>query len=453
MPSRFGTDGLRGVANTELTPEIALALGRAAARVLDAESYLAGRDTRRSGPMLQAALSVGLASEGRDVLDVGVIPTPGLGWLAARRRLPAAMISASHNPFADNGIKLLGRGGTKLPLETEEAIESALEAILGEGPGAGPRAAAGLPGNRGEGVGVLSRDETGVEEYTDWLVALPGGAMPDGEVVVDCANGAASTIAPKVLDRLGVEHHLLSASPQGTNINAGCGSTHLDTLVKTVLERGASLGIAFDGDADRMLAVDHTGRVVDGDYLIVLFANDLQRSGRLAGGAVVVTLLSNMGLRIALEAAGIGIVETAVGDRNVADAMESGGYVLGGEQSGHLIFGQHAATGDGMLTALKLLDLLGREGRPLADLASEAMDRLPQVMVNVFVPEPRALGEAAAVWQEAEAVGAELGERGRVLLRPSGTEPFVRVMVEAPTEADATRYASRIADVVARELT
>ncbi len=446
MPPRFGTDGIRGVANTELTPEFALALGRAAARGVAGEAWLVGRDTRLSGEMLQAGLSAGLASEGRDVIDVGVIPTPGLAWLAAGRRLPAAMISASHNPYVDNGIKLFDSSGAKISVEIELVLQDELDAAAaGAANGPGPEA--------GAQVGRIAPDPRAVPEYVDQLVSVVEAAsMPEGEVVIDCAHGSASHIAPLVFERLKVRHHVMFAEPDGTNINAGCGSTHLGPLTEEVLRRQAALGIAFDGDADRMLAVDHKGGMIDGDHLIAMFAADLSRAGTLAGDTVVVTVLSNLGLRIGLKSAGIDVVETPVGDRHVADALETGGYVLGGEQSGHLIFRQHASTGDGILTALKLLELLGRTGRTVAELADETMRRLPQVLVNVVVARPERLGDARAVWDEAKAVERELGETGRVLLRPSGTESCVRVMVEAPTHDEAERYAERIAALVRRDL-
>jgi phosphoglucosamine mutase len=450
VPPRFGTDGIRGVAGTELTAELALALGRAAARVLEGGTWLVGRDTRQSGPMLQAALAAGLAAEGRDVADLGVLPTPGVAWLASRRRLPAAVISASHNPFTDNGIKLLGPGGTKLDLATEQRVEEVLEALLGTG-SAGPGGPAGAAGARA--LGSVSAEPEAWREYAAHLASVAEGSpMPEGEVVVDCANGAASLVAPAVLEALGVDAHVIFCEPDGTNINLGCGSTHLGPLQAAVRERGAALGIAFDGDADRMLAVDHAGEVVDGDQLIAMFATDLRGEGELAGGAVVVTVLSNLGLRLRLEAEGIEVVETPVGDRHVADALEAGGYVLGGEQSGHLIFRRHASTGDGILTAVKLLELLGRSGRPLAEVAAGAMTRLPQVLLNVPVPEPERLDGAEAVWQAAEEVQASLGDAGRVLLRRSGTEPCVRIMVEAGTHELAEGYAAQLAKVVEVEL-
>ncbi|HXY45974.1 MAG TPA: phosphoglucosamine mutase [Acidimicrobiales bacterium] len=438
---RFGTDGIRGVANSEITPEIALALGRAAARHLAGSPWLLGRDTRRSGPMLLAALAAGLASEGRDVVDAGVIPTPGLAWLAGERGIPAAMVSASHNPFGDNGIKLLGTGGTKLSVQDEVAIQDELEQGLPAEPAAGTD------------VGAISTDTAGLRSYIERLAAVvPGAAGFAGTVVVDCANGAASVVAPAVFDRLGLDHVVICASPDGTNINAGCGSTHLSVLQGEVARRGASIGLAFDGDADRMLAVDQHGDVVDGDQLIAMFAADLHERGQLVGDHVVVTVLSNLGLRLALSSRGVSLVETPVGDRYVADALEAGGYVLGGEQSGHLIFREHAVTGDGVLTSLKLLELLARRRLPLSELAGVSMQRLPQLMVNVPVRDRHRLEFASAVWDEVTAVEAELGTSGRVVLRSSGTEPAVRVMVEAPTIEEVDRQVRRLAAVVQREL-
>lgn len=455
MPPRFGTDGIRGVANSELTPEFALALGRAAARHLAGSPLLVGRDTRRSGPMLQAALAAGLASEGRDVTEVGVVPSPGLAWLAASRGLPAAMISASHNPFEDNGIKLFGPGGTKLPLHLEVAVQEELDRLTATTPDNEP--SGGFP--TGTAVGVVTSDHGAVDAYADHLVEIaradgprsqPGGT--GRHVVVDCANGAASEVAPAVLGRLGVRHSVVCADPDGANINAGCGSTDLGLLRRSVVELSADLGIAFDGDADRLLAVDHRGEVVDGDQLIAMFAVDLAERGRLRGDSVVVTVLSNLGLRRALTERGIAVVATPVGDRHVADALDAGGYSLGGEQSGHLIFAEHSSTGDGILTGLMLLGLLERTGRSLADLAGAAMQRLPQLMVNVPVPAPEQLAEAAAVWAEVAAVEDELGSAGRVLLRASGTESCVRVMVEAPSAGQAEAVVARLSAVVEREL-
>ncbi len=437
----FGTDGIRGAANIDVTPEIALALGRGATRHLPGSPWLLGRDTRRSGPMLLAALAAGIASEGCDVVDCGVIPTPGLAWLAGERGLPAAMVSASHNPYSDNGIKLFGAGGSKLSVADEAAISEELTRT-----GRGPLGAAGS-------VGQIRIETEAAMSYAERLVtAVPSAAGYSGRIVVDCANGAASDVAPAVYGRLGLEHTAINATPDGTNINAGCGSTDLAMLQRAVRSTGASLGIAFDGDADRMLAVDDAGEVVDGDQLIALFAADLHEQGQLVGGHVVVSVLSNLGLRLALSKRGLSVVETPVGDRHISDALETGGYVLGGEQSGHVIFRQHASTGDGILTSLKLIDLLARRSEALSDLASAAMRRLPQVIVNVPVRDQHRLAGASAVWREVTAVEAELGTAGRVLVRPSGTEPAVRVMVEGPTVEEVQAQANRLAAVVEREL-
>ncbi len=438
---RFGTDGIRGTANVEVTPEIALALGRGATRHLAGSPWLLGRDTRRSGPMLLAALAAGIASEGCDVVDLGVIPTPGLAWLAGERGVPAAMVSASHNPYPDNGIKLFGAGGSKLSVDDEAAIGEELTTAV-----RGPISGAGR-------VGQIWIESDAAGSYAERLVAsVPSAAGFRGRIVVDCANGAASAVAPVVFDRLRLDHSVINATPDGTNINAGCGSTDLAMLQRAVASSGASLGIAFDGDADRMLAVDETGEVVDGDQLIALFAADLHERGQLVGGHVVVSVLSNLGLRLALSQRGLSVVETPVGDRHISDALENGGYVLGGEQSGHVIFREHASTGDGILTSLKLIDLLARRSEPLSGLASAAMRRLPQVMVNVPVRDQHRLAGASAVWREVTAVEAELGTAGRVLVRPSGTEPAVRVMVEGPTIEEVRAQANRLAAVVEREL-
>ncbi len=453
---RFGTDGLRGVANTELTPEVALALGRAAARRFAEHAFLVGRDTRRSGPMLQAALSAGLAAEGARVVDVGVIPTPGLAWLAAARSLPAAMISASHNPFPDNGIKLLSPGGTKLPDALEREVEDELEALLGGADGAdnGVAGTARTTGRPGAGVGELATDPGALAEYAGHLLGVVRiDARRPIRVVCDCANGAASVVAPRVLGELGaLEASFLSTEPDGTNINDGCGSTDLEPLVQAVRRAGADLGIAFDGDADRMLAVDHRGVPVDGDELMAMFAADLDARGELESRAIAATVLSNLGLRRALSARGIALHETPVGDRHVADALDTHGLVLGGEQSGHIIFRRHATTGDGLLSALMLLELMARSGRSLAELAASAMTRLPQVMVSVTVPDPRRLETASAVWDEVAQVQAALGEGGRVVLRASGTEPKVRVMAEAESHDAAEVVVGRLVAVVRREL-
>lgn len=448
MAPRFGTDGIRGVANAELTPELALALGRAAARCLPGGEFLVGRDTRRSGPMLQAALAAGLASEGSRVVDVGVLPTPGLAWLAAARGVPGAMISASHNPFPDNGIKLLSPAGTKLPDELERAVEGELDRILLEQAPGGMRRR--VPA--GAGVGEIAADPEAVGGYVEHLVRSVDLRGPGLRVVCDCAHGAASLVAPRVLAELGVDTVVVAAEPDGTNINEGCGSTHAAAIAGLVVAERADLGLCFDGDADRLIALDSRGEVVDGDQLLALFAIDLHGRGLLENKAMVATVMSNLGLRRALEERGIGLVETPIGDRHVADALEANDLVLGGEQSGHIVFRREATTGDGILTALKLLELVVRAGRPLDELAASAMTRLPQELRNVRVAEPGRLGSAAAVWAEVTAVEQMLGASGRVLLRASGTEAAVRVMVEAESHEHAESAVDRLVGVVRREL-
>ncbi len=466
MSLKFGTDGLRGVANDELSPELVLALGRAAARVVPGREFVVGRDTRLSGPLLQAALSAGLASEGVSVADVGVLPTPGVAWLSAARDVPAAMISASHNPFPDNGVKLFAAGGTKLSDPVERALEEELGRLVGKG-GGSAMAGARSPATVGPAadkpiaqkpivdgsVGTIRTDPGASDEYGDHLVASLEGRRLDGvRCVLDCASGAASRIAPSVLARLGAIVTVIADAPDGTNINDGCGSTHPEALQRAVVDAGADVGLAFDGDADRMLAVDHTGALVDGDHLMTMFAADLHERGMLAADTVVVTVMTNLGMLLALEAKGIRVHQTNVGDRHVLEVIEQGGFVLGGEQSGHIIFRRLATTGDGILTGLQLLDLLRRRARPLAALAGEAMTRLPQELVNVAVPDPGQVASAGGIWDEVAAVEAELGRAGRVLVRPSGTEPVVRVMVEAQSADQARAAADRLCRAVRRHL-
>lgn len=443
MGARFGTDGIRGVANAELTPELVMALGRAAARVLPAESFLVGRDTRLSGPLLQAALCSGMASEGANVVDLGVLPTPGVAWLSERRSVPAAMVSASHNPFSDNGVKLFAAGGLKLPDSVETSIEDELVRIL-EGHGRGPRAPVG------HAVGTLSNDPDGVEQYADHLVGtLPPGALDGLRIVVDCANGAGSAVAPGVFERLGAKVAVIAGDPDGANINDSCGSTHPESLAETVLREHADLGLALDGDADRLVAVDHVGHVRTGDELLVVFASDLAERGQLAGNTVAVTVMSNLGLHRAMAERNILVRQTPVGDRYVLEALDSDGLSLGGEQSGHLVFRRLATTGDGTLTGILLADLVNRSGRTLAQLATESMTHLPQLLVSVTAADPIGTVEHEMVRDELAAVVLELGEEGRVLVRASGTEPVVRVMVEATNEKAAQSALDRLCDAVA----
>jgi phosphoglucosamine mutase len=451
---RFGTDGVRGVANAELTPELALALGRAAVRVLGGDRFAVGRDTRRSGPLLEAALTAGLASEGADVTILGVVPTPEVAWWSATEDAPAAMVSASHNPFPDNGIKLFAAGGRKLTDAVEAELEEELQRLLGSSPReAVADAVIGSPaGGRavptGADVGRLLPAEHAQDGYAHAVMATLDGRRLDGlTAVVDCANGSASVVAPRVLAELGVDVHVIHAVPDGANINDRCGSTHTDELAQTVFARGADLGIAFDGDADRVLLVDAEGDLVDGDQIIALCAIDRHERGVLTDDSVVVTVMTNLGFRLAMAERGITVVETAVGDRYVLEALEEGGLSLGGEQSGHVIFPDLATTGDGLLTAAQVLDVIVRGGRPLADAAAEAMTRLPQVLRNVRVArrDPEIVDRLRPAVAEVE---SRLGGQGRVLVRPSGTEPLVRVMAEAPTQADAEAAVAELVHAV-----
>ena len=442
MTLRFGTDGIRGVANRDLTPELVTALGRAAARVLGTERpFVVGRDTRRSGPLLEAALVAGLCGEGADVERVGVLPTPGIAYLAQLFDAPGAVISASHNPYPDNGVKLFGRGGRKIADEPEVRIETELRRPADPGAEAGPE---------GPGVGVARERLGAAADYVAHLVATLGDRRLDGQsVVVDCGNGAASDVAPWALRVCGASVRVLHDQPDGTNINAGCGSTDPTELQQAVLAAGAVAGLAFDGDADRVIAVDERGDLVDGDQMLAIIALDRHERGELRGDAVVATVMSNLGLRRALAGHGIELVETPVGDRNVLTALEERGLSLGGEQSGHLILADLATTGDGTLTGLALLDVMARRDRPLSELAA-VVEPLPQVLRSVQVGDRAGLDEDGAFRAELAAVEQQLGADGRVLVRPSGTEPVVRVMVEAPTTDAAETAAARLAAAVER---
>lgn len=429
---RFGTDGIRGDADADLTSPLVRAVGRAAARVLGTRApFLIGRDTRRSGPRIEGDLTAGIVAEGGDVLSVGVLPTPGVAFLAGERGAPAAVISASHNPFADNGVKLFAPGGVKLPDDVEREIEASIREVLDAGlvtPDVPP------PGSL-PGAG---------DAYVAHLVgALHGRDLGGMRVVADCANGAASEVGPVALRAAGADVVVLSAQADGTNINDGCGSTHPGALQAAVVAAGAVAGLAFDGDADRVLASDENGDLVDGDQIMLVAALDLAERGLLRGGSVAITVMSNLGLRRALAGAGIGVVETAVGDRHVLAAMQREGLGLGGEQSGHIIFGDLASTGDGVLTGLLLLDRVARAGRPLSVLAG-AMTRLPQVLEAVRVAGRPDVYSSDEVRAAVSGVERRLGESGRVLVRASGTEPVVRVMVEAPTEAEAMAAVAEI---------
>jgi len=447
MSLRFGTDGVRGPAD-ELTDVLVSALGRAAATVLGAgtpgSGFVIGRDPRASGPRIEFALAHGLTLGGATVEVLGVVPTPTVAWVCADRMVPGAVISASHNPFSDNGIKFFAAGGMKLPDAVEADLEAELDRLLAEAPDGGA-----VPDGADASVDQPTVDAD-IERWCQSLIGSLEGRRLDGlHVVIDCANGSSSAIAPPLLRRLGAVVEVLHAEPDGRNINDRCGSTHPADLQAAVVASGASVGLAFDGDADRVLAVDEGGQLIDGDHLIALCALDLRARGGLTDDTVVVTVMTNLGFRLAMAEHGIEVVETQVGDRYVLEALDKRGLALGGEQSGHVIFRRLATTGDGVLTGLQLLDLLARSDEPLSELAAASMTRLPQVLVGVRVAQrdPRLL-EALA--PDVAAVESELGERGRVLVRASGTEPIVRVMVEAPDQAVAQEAADRLSEALTR---
>jgi phosphoglucosamine mutase len=450
MPRLFGTDGVRGLANADLTAELALDLSVAAAHVLgEAGAFeghrpraVVGRDPRASGEFLEAAVVSGLASAGVDVVRLGVLPTPAVAHLTAATGADlGVMLSASHNPMPDNGIKFFARGGVKL----DDAIEDSIEARMGEL----------WQRPTGSGVGrILAGDddaESGFETYVSHLVRCAPNRLDGLKIVIDCANGAASRTAPEALRRLGAEVITHAAEPDGLNINDDCGSTHMDGLRREVVGHGADAGIALDGDADRCLAVDASGELVDGDQILAILALAMRDTGRLSGDTVVATVMSNLGFVQAMVRERIAVEQTKVGDRYVLEAMKAGGFTLGGEQSGHVVLTDHATTGDGTLTAVTLLARLAETGKSLQDLAA-VMTRLPQVLVNVKdVDKSRADTDPGVQAAVAEA-SARLGATGRVLLRPSGTEPLVRVMVEAESAGTAQQVAEELAAVVAGSL-
>ena len=438
----FGTDGVRGVANVDLTAELAVDLAVAAAHVLaDLGEFaghrpkaIVGQDSRASGEFLEAAVCAGLASAGIDVYRVGVLPTPAIAYLVASTGADLGVtISASHNPMPDNGIKFFARGGGKL----DDALEAKIEARLGE------------PWDRptGKEVGRIIIDEAAREAYLKHLLSSIETKFNGLKVVVDCANGAASFVAPEMLRRAGAEVIAIHATPNGLNINENCGSTHLESLIEKVKEEKADLGIAHDGDADRVLAVDHEGNVIDGDYILGILAQHTE----LPTKTVVGTVMTNLGLIRALEAAGISFVATPVGDRYVLEAMMAGGHTLGGEQSGHIIMRKYANTGDGLLTALHLISEIARSKKSLQQLAS-FMARYPQLLINVSDVAKEKLAENAAIAAAVKAAEDRLGDKGRVLLRKSGTEPLVRVMIEAENDELARELAESLAALVKSEL-
>lgn len=441
---RFGTDGVRGLAIEEISPEFVMALGRAVGRVLAPERLFVGRDTRESGPVLQAAFAAGVAAEGVDVVDLGVLPTPAVAMFAARHDAPGGVITASHNPYTDNGVKVFAAGGRKLSDDDQNRVESALGAILSAEPS----------GGLNRKVGSVIRRPDAVDEYVSHVVSLFGSSVLEhARIVLDTANGAMSVVAPEALRRLGAEVIVLNDAPDGTNINDACGATSPHRLCEFVAQaEGIDFGFAFDGDGDRVIAVDHRGRTVDGDRLIAMSAIDRQRRGRLTGGVVVTTVMANLGFHRAMHEAGIQVVTTPVGDRFVLDAMSAGGFVLGGEQSGHIVHRDMGTTGDGLVAAIVVADLVRRSGSTLARLADEVMTSFPQVLRNVTVGR-RPADPAAELASEIAREEAALGARGRVLVRASGTEPVVRVMVEAESLTEAEAVAERLVTAALRRFT
>jgi len=439
MAKLFGTDGVRGEANKGLTPELAFRLGKAGAYVLgkgqEKTKILIGKDTRISGDMLEAALAAGICSMGADVLRLGTLPTPGIAYLTRSMGGNAGVvISASHNSFEDNGIKFFDGNGFKLPDEIESEIEDALEYIdRVETP-------------TGSGVGRVIEVENAAESYMYFLkntaVNLHGL-----RIVVDCANGAAYQVGPAVLTELGAEVIPLFNQPDGININVNCGSTHPEALARAVLENGADIGLAFDGDADRMIAVDENGTIIDGDFIMVICALAFKEKGKLSQDTLVVTVMSNMGLHKVLKEAGIKIQETKVGDRYVMERLLETDTILGGEQSGHIIFLEHNTTGDGLLSALQLLSILQEKGSKLSELAAQ-MERFPQVLVNTKVNDKEKILTNGVVNAKIEQVQNYLGENGRILVRPSGTESLIRVMLEGPDEDELKTLANEVIEVV-----
>jgi phosphoglucosamine mutase len=444
MGRLFGTDGVRGLANGDLTAELALALGSAAARRLARSGparrrvAVVGRDPRASGEMLEAAVIAGLTSEGVDARRVGVLPTPAIAYLTYAYDADfGVMISASHNPMPDNGIKIFGPGGLKL----DDATEDRIEELLASGPGQRPV---------GADIGRVVDAEDALERYLRHVGKAATTRLDGLTVVVDCAHGAASAAAPHAYRAAGADVVAINAEPDGLNINDGCGSTHLDVLQRAVLEHGADLGVAHDGDADRCLAVDGTGAVVDGDAIMVILALAMKEADELASNTLVATVMSNLGLHLAMRKAGITVRTTGVGDRYVLEEMRAGEFTLGGEQSGHIVLPAYGTTGDGIVTGLRLMSRVAQTRTSLAELAA-AMRALPQVLINVQVTDKATVAQAPSVQSAVRQAEEELGDTGRILLRPSGTEQLVRVMVEAADEDTARMVAYRVAESVSNQ--
>jgi phosphoglucosamine mutase len=444
MGRLFGTDGVRGIANRELTAELALALGAAAARRLASSGepgrrvVVVGRDPRASGEMLQAAVIAGLTSEGVDALRVGVLPTPAVAYLTSAYDADfGVMISASHNPMPDNGIKIFGPGGHKLDDDTEDQIED----LVAAGPGLRPV---------GADIGRVIDAEDAAERYLRQVGKAATARLDGLTVVVDCAHGAAASVAPRAYRAAGARVIAINAEPDGLNINDSCGSTHLDSLRSAVLAHHADLGLAHDGDADRCLAIDANGELVDGDAIMVVLALAMKEAGELASKTLVTTVMSNLGLHLAMRSVGVTVRTTAVGDRYVLEELRAGGFSLGGEQSGHIVLPALGSTGDGIATGLRLMTRMAQTGSSLAELAS-AMQTLPQVLINVEVADKATAAAAPSVQTAVDEAEAELGDTGRILLRPSGTEPMIRVMVEAADEDVAHHLATRVAEAVSAQ--
>jgi len=437
MAKLFGTDGVRGVANQGLTPEMAFRLGRCGAAVLgagkDRVKVVVGRDTRVSGDMLEAALTAGICSVGGDIIKAGILPTPAVAWLT--RALPAdagVVISASHNPVADNGIKFFSSSGYKLPETVEEEIEKLVKSPVDN-----------LPRPVGTEIGRVKEFTSAAERYVNHTCSTISENLKGLKVVLDCAHGAACPVAAEIFRRLGAEVFLLHNTPDGANINVGCGSTHPEALQKEVVARKADVGLAFDGDADRVIAVDACGQVVDGDAIMTILALDLHEHGRLPGGQIVVTVMSNFGLHQALTRAGIRVHQTSVGDRYVLEEMRRTGSYLGGEQSGHIIMLEHNTTGDGLLTGVQLLRVMAATGKSLAELAA-VMPHLPQMLVNVPVVDKEDAMKSPRLQAAVAEATKRLDGRGRVLVRPSGTESIIRLMLEGPDEEELEKIMANL---------
>lgn len=444
MARLFGTDGVRGLANAELTPELAFKMGRAATYYFGKEhqrpTFYIGRDTRISGQMLEAALAAGICSAGGEAVLLGVVPTPAVAYLTRKHGAQAGVvISASHNPFPDNGIKFFAGTGYKLP----DAVEDKLEKLIEAQPDAMPRPTA-------DGVGFITNKHDMLNEYIDYAINTVETSLQGLKIVVDCANGAAYEATPAALRKLGAEVVVLNDKPNGTNINAGCGSTHLEQLQAVVLQHNADLGLANDGDADRCLAVDETGTDIDGDQMMLICALEMLKQNTLPEKTLVATVMSNLGMHQAMKKAGGKVLVTPVGDRYVLEAMLKHNLVLGGEQSGHIIFSQYSTTGDGLITALKLAAALKQSGKKMSEL-SKVMTRFPQLLVNVRVKSKEGWEQNAKIAAAIKAGDDELGDNGRILVRPSGTEPLIRVMAEGPSLPDLERIVATIADVIKQE--